>query len=440
MIRIISFILLCSFFSLKSLYCQRNCGTQEYLKNTLNSYPELQGRYGIIQSQEETNKLNVVITIPVVVHILYKTANENISDFQINSQVRTLNEDFKGTNRDAAYTPAAFQKYKAGDCKIEFRINKIIRQQTNVDIFFCDIYNHPNNPFKYSDEREPIKFIGKGGSNALPCDQFLNLWVGNITDGTANQLLGYSSQPGAPCNFDGVVIFYKNFGLINCTQHYDKGRTVTHEVGHWLGLKHIWGDANCGDDLIADTPPQADHNFYCPTFRKVSPGCSTTSDGDMFMNFMDYVYDECMYMFTEGQKVAMRSTFSKRNFRSSMLYSNSFNIESFHAFIGELKSEFSPFVDAFEEVHKESFFDYVEIRWKSANVPANYTINLKLVKDREYKTFTTDKNHLKIYGLVPGALYEVTLKGNFKDIASPEGLPFLFVVSGKEKRKEISFN
>jgi hypothetical protein len=126
-------------------------------------------------------------------------------------------------------------------------------------------------------------------------------------------------MPGGPLATDGVVIKYTTFGNIGTVSApYNKGRTATHEIGHWLGLKHVWGDANCGDDGIDDTPTQKAANTGCPNFPHVS-SCSINEFGDMFMNFMDLSDDQCMNLFTNGQKREMRGLFAKGNSKNSFL-------------------------------------------------------------------------------------------------------------------------
>ena len=137
----------------------------------------------------------------------------------------------------------------------------------------------------------------------------------------AGRTLGYSSVPGGQAKVDGVVIAFDVFGTEgNVRSPFNKGRTATHEVGHWLGLKHIWGDAICGTDEVDDTPTQQYYNYGCPSFPHIT-NCSPDSSGDMFMNFMDFANDACMTMFTNGQKLKMRALFAKNNLRNSFLLS-----------------------------------------------------------------------------------------------------------------------
>ena len=151
-----------------------------------------------------------------------------------------------------------------------------------------------------------MKFSKKGGINATDPQTTLNIWVCNLS----NSLLGYAQFPGGNPASDGVVCDTQAFGTTGTAQSpFNKGRTATHEVGHWLNLYHIWGDdgsACTGSDQVADTPNQAGYNFGCPTFPKVT--CN--NQGDMSMNYMDYTDDGCMYMFTAGQKARALAIFA----------------------------------------------------------------------------------------------------------------------------------
>ena len=214
-----------------------------------------------------------------------------------------MNNDYRRQNADAVNTPAPF-KSVAADTRIVFCLAKvdpngnhtsgIIRKYTKTDLFLSD---------------DAMKFSTSGGDDIWDSKRYLNIWVCNLFGRT----LGYSVMPGAPADKDGVVIQYSVFGTTpNVAAPYNKGRTVTHEVGHWLGLKHLWGDAVCGDDGIADTPTQQTNNSGCPSFPHLS-SCSINFNGDMFMNFMDFTDDACMNMFTHGQKNEMRSLFALGN-------------------------------------------------------------------------------------------------------------------------------
>ena len=158
-----------------------------------------------------------------------------------------------------------------------------------------------------------------GGDNAWDSRYYLNIWVGNT-----RSLLGYSSVIGAPADKDGIVINTSAFGTLNMSGAYDNGRTAVHEAGHWLGLKHIWGDALCGDDGIYDTPTQSGFTTSCPTGIRTS-SCGSNPAGDMYMNYMDFTNDACLNLFTTGQKEHMRSLFDDGAPRYSLLLSKGLN-------------------------------------------------------------------------------------------------------------------
>ena len=290
---------------------QRNCASHEYLLQQLADHPEmLQARERLEDFTRQFVKdydamkfktTNAAYTIPVVVHVLYKTASQNISDAQINSQIAILNADFQKLNADAANTPQLFSSLVA-DCQIQFCLaqqdpngnptNGIIRKATTKTFYN---YNTDN-----------AKFSSQGGDDAWPRDQYLNIWV---VPGLLNNVIGYAQFPGGPASTDGVVVVHNCFGNTGtASAPFDKGRTATHEVGHWINLRHIWGDDNgacSGSDFVDDTPNQGNYNFGCP--GNIS---SCNNNGDMHMNYMDYTDDACMYMFTNGQKARMHAVFA----------------------------------------------------------------------------------------------------------------------------------
>jgi len=295
----------------------RNCGTMEYLSEQMANDPELTFRMEAIErevdqwiSNNHNQRVQAIITIPVVFHVVYSTSAQNISDSRILAQLDVLNKDFARLNADASSTPSVFQGVSV-NTNIQFCMAKrdpsgnattgIIRRQTTTSSFSSN-----NN----------VKFTSSGGSNAWPASSYLNIWVCNLGGG----LLGYAQFPGGSASTDGVVVLYSSVGspsVPGTATPYHLGRTATHEVGHWLNLRHIWGDSYCGNDQVSDTPTQQTSNGGCPSFPHVT--CSNGPNGDMFMNYMDYTYDACMNMFTAGQ--AARMTASLNGTRSSILTS-----------------------------------------------------------------------------------------------------------------------
>ena len=283
---------------------RRKCATSEVNRLLLNTDPE----YARLRSEiEDLTDVETargfaaaapkVRTIPVVVHVVYKTAAQNISDAQIKSQIKVLNEDFRRTNADASKVPAVFQPLHA-DCNIQFKL-------ATKDIFGASatgITRTKTNKSSFS-FNDAVKSSDKGGADPWPARRYLNIWVCQLGGG----LLGYAQFPGGPSATDGVVILNTAFGDTGtATDPFDLGRTTTHEVGHWLNLFHIWGDdgTGCkGSDHCADTPNQASENFGKPTFPHIS--CKNGPNGDLFM---DYTDDDAMFMFTAGQAMRMNAT------------------------------------------------------------------------------------------------------------------------------------
>lgn len=305
----IIFTLLC--FSIFCDLSAQRCATPQYILDHPVNKSIVSRTESPVTSGRDTLTDEVII-VPVVIHVLYNNNDQNISDQQVISQIISLNNDYRRLNADTVNTPAPFRSV-AADVRIQFCLAKvdpqgkfttgIIHKYTNESQFLAD---------------DAMKFSSKGGDDAWDATKYLNIWVCNLFGRT----LGYAVLPGSPLEKDGVVIKYDAFGTTgNLTAPYNKGRTATHEIGHWLGLKHLWGDSQCGDDGIADTPPQETSNSYCPSFPHLS-SCSINSYGDMFMDYMDFTDDGCMNMFTQGQKGEMRGLFALGNVRNSFLNSN----------------------------------------------------------------------------------------------------------------------
>jgi hypothetical protein len=252
-----------------------------------------------------------IITIPVVVHVVYNNTVENISEAQIISQINSLNADFAKSNKDFSNIPSVFAKL-AANTNIQFELAKTDPMGKAT----TGVVRKKSTRLMWSDD-DKIKYQANGGSTTWDAKSYLNIWVCNTVPG----LSGYASFPGAERAVDGIVIRYDAFGTIGkVSAPFNLGRTLTHEVGHWMGLKHLWGDQQCGDDGIEDTPKQRSGNAGAPVFPKTT-ACNNTAEGEMFMNFMDFSNDASMGMFTAGQKKAMRAQFEINGKRSSLLNS-----------------------------------------------------------------------------------------------------------------------
>jgi len=275
----------------------RGCASQEVLEAQMIADPTLAIRMNEIEAftQNTISKSNFrlvsgKIVIPVVVNVLYRTAAENISDAQIQSQIDVLNKDFTATNSDFNTIPALFAGV-AANVDITFELVKINRKATTKTSWGT---------------RDTMKKTKQGGLDPTSPTTNLNLWVCTIGGG----ILGYAQFPGGSSSTDGVVCDSKYVGVTSNTggaYPYNLGRTATHEVGHWMNLRHIWGDATCGSDLVSDTPTHNTSNYGVPAYPHYSTCTGTPIE--MTMNYMDYTDDRGMYMFTLGQKTRMSALF-----------------------------------------------------------------------------------------------------------------------------------
>jgi hypothetical protein len=265
---------------------------QDYLDRMANTPTQAQGR--------------TVVSISVVVHVVYKSNLENISDSQIFSQLEILNADYRLLNENASATPTLFTPL-AADMEVEFCLagtdpdgnptSGIVRRETP--------WNNIGQ-LTAPDGRPRIHYTELGGNDAWSPEHYLNIWVCSIGGG----ILGFGAYPGtAPPAEDGVVIdprYFGTTGLAAFNAPHHLGRTATHEIGHYFNLFHIWGEDefSCNDDDdVEDTPTQRGPYLGCPVFPQLSCGNSA-----MFMNFMDYTNDACMTLFTAGQKVRLWAT------------------------------------------------------------------------------------------------------------------------------------
>ena len=283
----------------------RSCGCMEVHNRLLEEFPQFRFRQATLENSTRSMLMSGAVgrvgitTIPVVVHVVSKTAAENISDAQIKSQIAVLNKDFRATNPDKIKTPTVW-KGLVTDTRIQFVLatknpnglptTGINRKTTTKASFGAD---------------DSVKKVATGGVAAWPTNKYLNIWVCTLS----GSLLGYAQFPGGPAVTDGVVILNRAFGTVGtAAAPFNLGRSATHEIGHYLNLRHIWGDtADCsGTDFVADTPNALHPNFGTPAFPHIS--CSNGPNGDMFVNYMDYVDDKAMVMFSAGQVARMQAT------------------------------------------------------------------------------------------------------------------------------------
>ena len=370
---------------------QRVCGTMEHHEMMLNQDPS----YGQIMQQIENHTQNfvyneagrLVVTIPVVYHVLYNNAAQNISDALLLAQIDQLNQDFRKLNSDASLIPSAFAGV-AADMEITF----CLAQQTPTGAATNGLVRKSTTSASFS-TNDNVKFSTSGGDNAWDATKYLNLWVCNQSGG----ILGYAQFPGGAASTDGVVLHYTTVGsrTVNGTAGapYNLGRTATHEVGHWLNLRHIWGDATCGSDLVNDTPTHNAANYGCPS----NPHFSTCTGApqEMTMNYMDYTDDACMYMFSAGQKARAQALFATGGSRVGLLTSigcqapnvgTTCNVPASLSATGVTSSA-------------------ATLNWGAATGATSYSLQYRLSSATTFTTVTTTSTSFALSGLVASSAY-----------------------------------
>ena len=324
----------------------RTCGT-DILPQQFETWLQSVTPAPIKPGKYNSGNVQSVFNIPVIVHIIHNnesvnsisaTSGNNLNAAQVIDQINILNKDFNGTNADTNLIPAIFKPLLG-----KFQVN------------FCLAVVNPTGGILAEPGIDRINRVSKGW-NATPYSQtyinstvkpnsiwnpnkYLNIWVAPLSGG----LLGYATFPspgtsglsGLTGSFgstttDGVVILNTAFGSIGTGQfgQYNKGRTATHEVGHWIGLRHIWGDGNCATDYCNDTPVAQTANYNCPSFPYHLGTCSGNTTGEMTMNFMDYTNDACMYMFTADQKFRAQLILTNSTMRAALITSTVCNLPS----------------------------------------------------------------------------------------------------------------
>ncbi|WP_428743514.1 GEVED domain-containing protein [Tenacibaculum sp.] len=325
----ITLALLCLFF-VGASYAQekRNCHSMNNLEYRQSLDPSLKEKMREIESftqkrlvekQKYQGKISgSIITIPVVVHVIYNNSQENISVAQIQSQIDVLNEDYRRTNSDATNKWS-----QAADTQIEFKLATIDPNGNAT----TGITRKSSTKTSWG-TNDAMKKSSQGGVDPWNANEYLNMWVCNIGGG----ILGYAQFPGGSTATDGVVMSPQYFGSSDkgtgfyLSAPFDKGRTATHEVGHFLNLRHIWGDGACGvDDYVSDTPESDAANYGCATGHV---SCGTE---DMVQNYMDYSDDGCMNLFTLGQKNRMRTILEEGGSRRSLALSDKFGTQTCNA-------------------------------------------------------------------------------------------------------------
>ncbi len=387
----------------------QHCASRQFIEQqiaedaTMNTHlAEIERRIANNYQHLQTRGGDTIIVIPVVVHVIYGSKNENISDLQITTQINALNLDFNKANSELDKTPTLFKPLIA-DCRIQFRLaartpdghatNGVLRYSRTARTWGIN---------------NDIKRPTSGGVAPWNPELYLNIWVCNIGDG----ILGYASFPGCAAAVDGVVVDFTAFGTTETARApFNKGRTCTHEIGHWLGLFHTWGDRECGDDFIADTPMQKNAHIGNVTTPQYSD-CTGLIQLDMTMNFMEYVNDACMWLFTEGQKKRMRTVLTDNNLRG--------NINRSDSAIPVLENG----CEAIKKVAAYYVTDTaLTLAWTALPYVTSYSVLLRPKNAQKWDTLQTEEAQIPIGKLKAVTLYEFKVKAdcrisNFSDVLS----------------------
>ena len=291
---------------------EKRCSSFEYNQAENSSFHQPENIDRLLQLRDQYKSEESEDTyLPVVVHILYNDDESNISDEQIQSQIDRLNIDFAGLSEELSSIPDTFKNIVAYGTGFQFCLATIDENGQN----FNGITRTFTNKSVFTDTSNDAKKTSSGGKNPFNRCDYINVWVvPDLQKPSGDPVLGYAQLPNGNAASDGIVVRHKNFGDDTGTSvkgagsaynPYYKGRTLVHEMGHYFGLKHIWGDANgCNvTDNVLDTPNQQTSSEGCPVYPQTT--CGTI---DMTMNFMDYSDDECMYAFTNGQVEMMEAT------------------------------------------------------------------------------------------------------------------------------------
>ncbi|KAB1160462.1 T9SS type A sorting domain-containing protein [Tenacibaculum aiptasiae] len=325
----ITLAFLCLFF-IGATFAQqkRTCYAMEDIEERKATDPGLENRMKEIEKftqkrvkemESYQGKVNgSIITIPVVVHVLYTNSTNNISDAQILSQIDVLNKDFRRTNTDKTNKWS-----QAADTQIEFAMAKVDPNGNATTAITRKQVSGADWGTKFK-AYNAMKSSASGGVDPWNTAEYLNMWIVPKMTNTSPQgdrtILGFAQFPGGSAATDGLVMIHDAFGSTGTLNpSFNLGRTTTHEIGHYLNLRHIWGDGGCGvDDFVSDTPESDAPNYGCKT------GHVSCGSEDMVQNFMDYSDDACMNLFTVGQKNRMRAVLEAGGSRRSLALSDKF--------------------------------------------------------------------------------------------------------------------
>jgi hypothetical protein len=326
----------CSASSQDNSIKQRGCATGSVMEKYFQKYPQqkiafekrqqdFQQKYELLRKQRQQGlqpqqRVDGIISIPVVVHIVMKNPSL-VTDEQVQSQLDVLNADYAGLNADSVNIPAAF-KSLFGKSRLRF----CLAQRTPDNASTNGIERIQSTTKSVPGQNDSIKYSVRGGVDAWNVNKYLNIWVCEMNDAAD---LGYTFMPGSGIDSveRGFAVAYTAFGTTGSAKApFNKGRTATHEIGHFFNLAHIWGandcNASCADSDNVDDTPNQDKCFFNKPVYPQTDACTLTTPGVMFMNYMDYVDDAAMCLFTEGQADRMAAAMNSFFELSPLLSSN----------------------------------------------------------------------------------------------------------------------
>ncbi len=396
------------FFAAQGQDLPRTCGAMEVLEQQLQNDPEMLLRMEAIERHTESFgrgdqvQFRAVVTIPVVFHIVHNGdplgTGENLSDAQVLAQLDQLNQDFRKLNADAAQVPAIFQGLHA-DTEVQFCLAQ--RKPDGTATNGINRIQRTTSSWSMNSIESSLK-----PSTIWNRNEYLNVWSVRF-GGSSAGLLGYAQFPGGAASTDGVVVVYSSVGSVASPNpaggSYARGRTLTHEVGHWLNLRHIWGDATCGNDFVSDTPVHNTSNSGCPTY----PHYSTCSGSpiEMTMNYMDYTNDVCMNMFTSGQKTRMQSVLAPGGARASLASSQGCNAPDGGG--GGITCGTPSGLNASGITTTSAV-----LGWTALSGATSYNVRARQTGASSWSTASTGGTSVNFTGLTAGTSYEFQVQGN----------------------------
>jgi hypothetical protein len=385
----------------------QHCASMHFLEQqlaedaTMNTHlAQIERQIADSKQQLQTRGGDTIIVIPVVVHVIYGSNVQNISDLQIQTQLNMMNLDFNKLNSELDKTPALFKPLIA-DCKIQFKL--AARDPDGQPTTGVMRYSRTARNWGTGND---VKNPAKGGIAPWNPQKYLNIWVCNVGDG----ILGYASFPGCAAALDGIVVDHTAFGTTGTARYpYNKGRTCVHEIGHWLGLFHIWGDKECGDDLVSDTPMQKGAHTGEVGTPQYSD-CTGLIQLDMTMNFMEYVNDASMWLFTEGQKTRMRAVLNNNYLRANLAHSDG------------ATPVISTGCEAIKKIAAYVVTDKsLTIAWTAMSYVMSYSVIYREATATKWDTLQTEEAQLTFNQLKPETDYQFRVKAdcrvsNFSDL------------------------